>query len=245
MKEEVIGIMGAMPQEIDGIISLMQNRKTIESGMRVFHTGELNGKKVVAVFSRWGKVAAATTVTTLINKFQISKLIFTGVAGALQPHLNIGDFVIAKRLIQHDVDARPLFKQNEIPLIGKTYFNCDNGLLLNVEKAIVSVINQGKSHRHLEEKIAKVFFGDIASGDQFFSSSKQKESVLSILPDALCVEMEGAAVAQVCYEYQIPFVVVRIISDAADDNAVADFELFVSEVVENYTKPVFLELFKQ
>lgn len=125
MKDRIIGIMGAMPQEIDGVIKLLENPKEITLGMRSYTSGTINNIDVVVVFSRWGKVAAAATVSTLIHVFNVTEVIFTGVAGAIDPTLNIGDIVIAKRLYQHDMDARPLMQQFEIPLLGKTFFECD------------------------------------------------------------------------------------------------------------------------
>ena len=201
--------MGAMPEEIEGIVSLLINSKELSMGKRTYYTGQINGVDTVVVFSRWGKVAAATTATTLIHEFKITELLFTGVAGAIGSGLNIGDVVLGKRLIQHDMDARPLMKQHEIPLLSKTYFESDSAHLDIASKAIYSVFENNSLHAVIgtEDLIEfnitqpKLYIGDIASGDQFFSSNKQKQNLCSQLPDVLCVEMEGAAVAQVCFEY--------------------------------------------
>ncbi len=115
-----IGILGAMPEEINGIVSLLKDKTEVVKGMRTYYLGSINNIEVVVVFSRWGKVASATTVTHLIVEFGITELFFTGVAGAINPDLNIGDIVIASSLIQHDLDARPIMKRFEIPLLGKT-----------------------------------------------------------------------------------------------------------------------------
>src|SRR6187402_1354471 len=115
-----IGILGAMPEEIDGIVSLLKDKSEVIKGMRTYYSGTINDVEVVVVFSRWGKVASATTVTHLIIEFGITQLFFTGVAGAIHPSLNIGDIVIASSLIQHDLDARPIMDRFEIPLLGKT-----------------------------------------------------------------------------------------------------------------------------
>src|ERR1700754_2022194 len=116
MAERIIGIMGAMPEEIDSITELLSEKRELSTGRRTYTIGKLNGIMTVVVFSRWGKVAAAITVSTLIQKFKVTEIIFTGVAGAIAPQLRIGDIVLGKRLIQHDMDARPIMKQFEIPL---------------------------------------------------------------------------------------------------------------------------------
>ena len=118
----LLGIMGAMPEEMDKIIASIENKKIVERGSRIYYCGELYGQNVVAVFSRWGKVAAATTATNMILEFKVDSIIFTGVAGAISPVLNVGDIVIGKRLYQHDMDARPLMRRFEIPLTGKTSY---------------------------------------------------------------------------------------------------------------------------
>src|SRR6187431_1479802 len=120
MKEKRIGIMGAMPEEINGVVSLLKDKNEVVKGMRTYYLGTINEVEVVVVFSRWGKVASAATVTHLIVEFGITQLFFTGVAGAINPTLNIGDIVIANSLIQHDLDARPIMDRFEIPLLGKT-----------------------------------------------------------------------------------------------------------------------------
>src|ERR1700761_8445415 len=123
MKERIIGIMGAMPEEIESVGHLLEGKRAVTMGRRTYTEGTLNGVRVVLVFSRWGKVAAATTVSTLILEFKITELIFTGVAGAIDPRLKIGDIVLGQRLIQHDMDARPFMAQFEIPLLGKTFLD--------------------------------------------------------------------------------------------------------------------------
>src|SRR6188768_1427880 len=111
-----IGILGAMPEEISGIVSLLKEKTEVLKGMRTYYSGTINHVEVVVVFSRWGKVASATTATHLIVEFGITQLFFTGVAGAIHPNLNIGDIVIADSLVQHDLDARPIMSRFEIPL---------------------------------------------------------------------------------------------------------------------------------
>ena len=252
MKEKRIGIMGAMPEEINGVVSLLTDKKEVVKGMRTYYTGTINNIEVVVVFSRWGKVASATTVTHLIVEFGITELLFTGVAGAISQDLNIGDIVIASSLVQHDLDARPIMKRFEIPLLGITEiflpkeildnaFECVNELIVNED--LIHLLSLKQRELFLLSN-QKVVVGQIASGDKFFSSNLEKENLLAILPDVLCVEMEGAAVAQVCFEYDIPYVVVRIISDAANEDSVIDFNQFVSQVASKFGVEIIKKLIK-
>jgi len=251
MTNKTIGIMGAMPQEIEGVIALLENpvRKVI--GMRAYTSGTINGIDVVVVFSRWGKVAAAATVATLIHVFNVTEVIFTGVAGAIDPSLNIGDIVIAKRLYQHDMDARPLMQQFEIPLLGKTFFECDATEIEKVKDAITPlIINNGLSEAIGADVLAEfgihtpnLHIGDVASGDQFFADNDQKLKLHASLPTILCVEMEGAAVAQVCFEHKVPYLIIRTISDAADDASHIDFPKFIEKVSIKYSVGIIERLF--
>ena len=251
MTNKTIGIMGAMPQEIDGVIALLENPVRRVIGMRAYTTGTINGVNTVVVFSRWGKVAAAATVATLIHVFNITELIFTGVAGAIDPTLNIGDIVIAKRLYQHDMDARPLMQQFEIPLLGKTFFECDAAELERIKEAINPLIINNVLRDTIGSETLTEFgistpnlhIGDIASGDQFFANNNQKVSLHNALPTILCVEMEGAAVAQVCFEHRVPFAIIRTISDAADDQSHIDFPKFIEKVSSKYSVCIIEHLF--
>lgn len=253
MSKKVIGIMGAMPEEIDGVVALLSNCVAVSMGKRTYFSGQINGIETVVVFSRWGKVAAATTVTTLIHEFKITELLFTGVAGAISPELKIGDIVLGKKLIQHDMDARPLMQQYEIPLLCKTYFESDATHLDTASKAINTVFENKSMHSVIGEQDLmefnisqpKLFIGDIASGDQFFSTNTQKQNLNSQLPNVLCVEMEGAAVAQVCYEYEIPFSIIRTISDVADETAHIDFPSFIKKVSSKYAADIIKNIYNQ
>lgn len=235
--------MGAMPQEIDGIIAELTNVTTTILANRVYHKGLWHNTAVVVVVSGWGKVAAAATVSTLLLRFQIDELIFTGVAGAISHQLRIGDVVIANRLMQHDVDARPFIPRYEIPLVGKTYFETPIAFVKAAEKAALQMFtDQDLAHTITQNDwdqyniaTARVYVGDIASGDQFFSGNKEKDLLLQNLPQTLCVEMEGAAVAQVCDENNIPFTIIRTISDAADDHSVKDFQAFIKNIASRYS----------
>ncbi len=238
-----LGIMGAEPKEVEGIVQCLEQVQTTQIGMRDYHEGLLNGKQVVVVYSRCGKPAAAATVSALIHEFQITELIFTGVAGALQPAVQIGDIVISNRLVQHDVDVRPFRPQFEIPILGIQFFDADKELQSLAKRSIDQLIVSGKLH--FEPYLINnptVHLGDIASGDQFISTLKQKNAIRSALPTVLCTEMEGAAVAQICYEYDLPFVVIRTISDSADESADIDFPVFLEQVASKYSRAIIQQI---
>ena len=234
----MIGIISAMPEEMKALLDAMEGISEFESGRRTYHKGILFGKDVVLVFSRWGKVAAAVTTTQLIHDFNPRQLIFTGVAGAIRPELNIGDVVIGNKLYQYDMDARPFFDRFEIPILKKKYFKTDyqeklmestQHFINNYSEFIPSIYAQ-----LFDIQCPKSILGDIASGDSFISTAQQVKSISNALPDVYCVEMEGAAIAQVCYEYDIPFSIIRIISDKADDNSHIDFANFSDKIASHY-----------
>jgi len=234
----MLGIISAMPKEIDCVLNVMKLTTTFTFGNRKFYKGLLFKKPVVITFSNWGKVASATTVTQMINSFKVKQLIFTGVAGALKPHLNIGDVVIGTHLYQHDMDARPLFKQFEIPITNKISFKTNLVLTNKLFKATKLFLSDIKNHignlNDFNIVNPKVYKGAIASGDQFISSSTKINYLNKALPDAICVEMEGAAVAQVCFDYKIDFGIVRTISDNSKHNASINFEQFTNKIAGNY-----------
>ncbi|MDR2979708.1 MAG: 5'-methylthioadenosine/adenosylhomocysteine nucleosidase [Bacteroidales bacterium] len=242
MKNPIIGIMGAMLEEVTGVIALVENPVKQELGMRTYYQGKINGVDVVVVFSRWGKVAAATTISTLITEFHITELIFTGVAGAIAQNVKVGDMVLAKRVMQHDMDSRPLLPQYVIPLHKKIFFENMEEHLQESEKTITEFLTNQQINQQLLEQFnitnPKLWIGDIASGDQFFSSNEQKKQLADAFPTVLCVEMEGAAVAQICTEYNIPWTIIRTISDSADDNSSTDFQRFIEEIASVYAVEV-------
>ena len=227
-----------MQEEIQALLNELKNLETSEKGMRTYYTGTLFNTNVVLVFSRWGKVASAATTTQLINDFNVDEIIFTGVAGAINNGLNIGDVVIGKNLYQHDLNASPFYKKFEIPILKKEFLETKNATKLI--DATTNFINTYNTYINKEEAIAfditapKIFFGDIASGDKFIKSLKKIKKLNKALPTAVCVEMEGAAVAQICYEYDIPFSIIRIISDKANDNATIDFSRFANSIASYY-----------
>ncbi|RLZ12269.1 5'-methylthioadenosine/adenosylhomocysteine nucleosidase [Faecalibacter macacae] len=252
MAQRIIGIMGALPEEINGVVNLLQNKKEHRFGKRIYYTGTINNQDVVVVYSRIGKVAAAATVSTLILKFNITELIFTGVAGGIASDLKIGDIVLGTELVQHDMDATPLFPQFEIPLIGKSHFKTDSEFLKLGENSIQHILENSYLHQVIDTEDLdqfnihhpKLHLGLIASGDQFFKDSEQKNNLLSNLPDTKCVEMEGAAVAQVCYEFGIPFIVIRTISDEADQHSTIDFMKFTEKISNIYSIEIIKNIIK-
>lgn len=242
-----IGIMGAMPEEIDILKNHMSDATAEISGGREYHCGKIGKHDIVLVFSRWGKVASATTATTLILKYNIDALIFTGVAGAVDPELNIGDVVVSSELYQHDMDATPIFEKHVIPLTDITFFTADAQLSNTALKAVETYLNNQQSMpsealKKFNIDTPKFKQGVIASGDCFVADQAQTEQLKRERPGTLAVEMEGAAVAQVCSDYAIPFVVIRVISDRADHAAPVDFDAFVKEVASHYTKNIVLSM---
>ncbi len=244
----MIGIISAMQEEIQALLNELKNVQTSEKGMRTYYSGTLFNKEVVLVFSRWGKVASAATTTQLINDFNVDEIIFTGVAGSIKKDLNIGDIVIGKNLFQHDLNASPFFKKFEIPILKKEFLETKNAT-----KLIEATTNFIKSYSsYIDKKEALVFdittpkivFGDIASGDKFIKSLKKIRKLNNALPTAICVEMEGAAVAQICYEYNIPFSIIRIISDKANDNATIDFSRFANSIASYYALGILKNYFE-
>jgi len=235
-----IGIISAMPEEMEALLQNMNIVQTHNLGMRTYHQGTLFGKAVILVFSRWGKVAAATTASHLIHDFKVAEILFTGVAGSVNERVEIGDIIVGKDLYQHDMDASPLVKRFEVPLLHKTCFSTDPGKREKLIKACEAFLEHYEEYISEEESVRfslkrpKVVLGDIASGDQFISTKDQIQFIQSHLPNALCVEMEGAAVAQVCFEYGIPFSIFRTISDKANDNAHIDFPAFAKQIASKY-----------
>ena len=245
-----IGILGAMAEEINEVKGLIENKEIVEIANREFVIGQINGVDCVVAFSKWGKVAATITATILIGEFGITDLIFVGTAGALAEGLKVGDVVVAKRLVQHDLDARPIIKQYELPLLNRVYVESDEALTELAGKAVDNLLSQGVDKMVGEDAVKEfnlrptLYFGDVASGDQFINSDTKRNDIISGLPGILCVEMEGAAVGQVCLEFGIPFAVVRTISDTADHNARIDFGKFIVEVANAYSRAVVNEITK-
>ena len=237
----VIGIMSALHEELAAVLADMPDEQRVTVAGRDFWLGHWQGHAIVAVLSRIGKVAAATTATAMLERFGVDALVFTGAAGGLGAGVRVGDVVVARGLVQHDMDASPLFPRYEVPLYGRAIFESDAALSAQLTEAARQVLQA--AHWHLgPETLAqfqlsspRVHQGLMVSGDRFVSTTAESQALLRDLPDALAVEMEGAAVAQVCFDYGVPFAVVRTISDRADDTAHTDFQRFIREVASRYS----------
>lgn len=223
-----IAIVGAMHEELRALLDAMPDEQPVRRAGREFWVGHLAGQEVVVVLSRIGKVAAATTATLLLSEFEVSRIVFTGTAGGLAPGVNVGDIVVADSLLQHDMDASPLFPRHEVPLYGRDRFVTDAAMSDQLAQASRTMLAAGATQ-------ARVHRGLIVSGDRFVSERGENDALCARLPDALAVEMEGAALAQVCHDFGVPFAVVRTVSDRADDDAHVDFNRFVAEVASRYT----------
>lgn len=240
----MLGIMGAMTQEVDHLRDALVGVATHEVGGRDYHVGTLDGRAVVLTFSRWGKVASASTATTLVDRFGADELVFTGVAGAVDARLKVGDIVVADALYQHDLDARPMFPAMEVPLLGVSRFTSEPGRVARATQAAQSFIASLSDHIDAADLSAlgvatpAIYTGPIASGDRFVASAAERARITGLVPGVLCVEMEGAAVAQVAYEHGVPLTVVRVISDTADDGAHLDFQRFIDVVGSRFTAGV-------
>ncbi len=239
----MVGIICAMQDEVQTILDHMSIDRVDHKGKRDYYVGSLYNQEIVVVFSRWGKVASAITTTQIINDYPLTEIIFTGVAGGVQENINIGDIIIGHNLYQHDLDARPFFDKFHIPILDKKCIALEkNEQLIQATEAFINDYNSFVDLHEAESfKITKPNYlvSDIASGDQFISSAVKIKELNQSLPTVSCVEMEGASVAQVCYEYEIPFSIIRTISDKADDDAEIDFMRFSQHVASKYALGIF------
>ena len=237
----VIGIMSAMHEELAAVLARMPDEQRVTVAGRDFWVGHWQGHAVVAVLSRIGKVAAATTATVLLERFQVDTLVFTGVAGGMGLGVRVGDVVVANGFVQHDMDASPLFPRHEVPLYGRARFETDVNLSAQLAEAGQQVLAKAAQHlgagtlADFQLDSPRVHQGLVISGDRFVATSTESQALRLALPDALAVEMEGAAVAQVCHDYAVPFAAVRTISARADDAAHTDFNRFIREVASRYS----------
>jgi len=209
-----IGIIGAMDEEIMELKKYMTHAESVDiAGIR-FYDGKLFDKECVVVKSGVGKVFSAMTAQILIDKFNVGKIIFTGLAGSINKDIHIGDIVVGERAIQYDMDASQLgCKIGQILYTDYQFFYSDKKMVDTAMKTKIAETN--------------IFKGTILTGDSFLSHDEQKKrSKLFNEFKGDCLEMEGAAVAQVCTLNNVPFVIIRIMSDNADESAVKDFEKF-------------------
>lgn len=227
----MIGVLGAMEQEVGLVADLLTERSDTRIGPREFRTGRLGGHDVVLAVSGFGKVAASSTVTTMIDRFEITALVFSGVAGGIGPGVVIGDLVVADDLVQHDFDASPIFPRYVVPSLERSHLEADPVIVAALTAAAEAVADRPPAGLgDFTDRRPSVHCGTVASGDRFVDDAAEVRDLLGRLRGVLAVEMEGAAVAQVCLERGIPFGVVRTISDRADADAPVDFLRFVDEV---------------
>lgn len=221
-----IGIIGAMDEEIDAYKKHLTNVKKERWKIFTFYKGKFNGKNVVIVKCGVGKVFASMICQILIDRYKTSTILFTGVAGALNKKLNIGDVVVSIDSVHHDFNAIPLgFKRGQISYTNYRFFGA--------EKKLVNLALKVDISPHV------IIKGRILTGDQFFTQSEKKKH--KYLTDELrgdCIEMEGAAVAQVCNINQVPHLIVRTVSDNADGTAVNDYNKFKNVVASNSFKVI-------
>jgi adenosylhomocysteine nucleosidase len=239
-------ILSALPEEQFGLLEQLKGARQQTVAGRDFWRGQLHGQPAVLGLSRIGKVSAALTAAVLIGHFGVSRIVFTGVAGGLAPGVKVGDVVLADDFIQHDLDASPLFSRYEVPLYGRSRFLCDTALTALLARAVDRALAKTSNAATALFTGAQRHRGLIASGDRFVASALESSRLRTALSSAghaaLAVEMEGAAVAQVCADYGVAFAAVRTISDRADDNAPIDFPAFVAQVASQYTRCIIDEL---
>lgn len=210
-----IGIIGAMQVEVELLIARMEHVSSVRLGSLVFHEGDLRGMHVVVAQSGVGKVHAAMCAEAMIVHFHVGACINTGIAGALAPNLTIGDVVISTDVVHHDMDVCNLgYKKGQIPGAETLTFPADPTLITAVHRA----------YEHMDTTCT-ITDGCIASGDQFICTQEQKSFIRGEFA-AAASEMEGASIGQVCYLNHVPFVIVRTMSDCADETSDIDYPSF-------------------
>lgn len=210
-------LLSAMPEEIEALRPRLDAVGRSALAGREVIRGTLAGEPVVLAFARWGKVAAASTAAQLILREEPRAVVFTGIAGALHDDLEAGDLVVARDLYQHDLDASPFYAPTVVPLLDRAALPTDAALS-------TALLSAAEAWRAEDPSAAprRIVHADIATGDQVIGSHEARERVRRRVPSAACVEMEGAAVAQVCEEFGLPFACLRLISDRADERLAPD-----------------------
>ena len=218
----MIGIIGAMDEEVNAIIEKMTNVESREKAGMTFNKGTLEGKEAVVVRSGIGKVNAGLCTQILVDDYKIDAVINTGIAGSLKNQIDIGDIVLSSDALYHDMDA--------------TGFGYDFGVVPRMESSVfkgdVRLINLAKECCERVNPDINVHIGRVVSGDQFISDKAKKDWINEHF-DGYCTEMEGAAIAQAAYLNQIPSLIIRAISDKADDSANMDYSVFEAKAVEH------------
>lgn len=224
---DAIGIIGAMEPEVRTLKEAANIQKTTTVAGMDFCEGKLGDKDVVIVQCGIGKVNAGVCANTLINDFGCTKIINTGVAGSLDNNIDIGDIVVSTDTVQHDFDVEAIgFARGEIPYTGLYAFPADE----NLRAAAVRAVSEAAPE-------ISVFEGRVCSGDQFISTKEQKDTIINNF-GGMCCEMEGAAIGQVCYLNETPFVVIRAISDKPDETEIVEYKEFEKTAAEHCAKIV-------
>ena len=221
----MLGIIGAMDEEVAKIKEQMDNVKVMSKAAMDFYEGTLNGKEVVVVRSGIGKVNAAMCTQILIDTYQIEAVINTGIAGSLNAQIDIGDIVLSTDTLEHDMDAVAFgYPIGQIPRMDTLSFEADEKMRTLAKKVCEDIIPE-----------VSVFEGRVVSGDQFVSDKGKKDWLVQNF-DGYCTEMEGAAIAHAAYLNGIPFLIIRAISDKADDSASMDYPTFEAQAIEHSVK---------
>lgn len=216
----VIGIIGAMEEEVAALKEKMQLSGVLKKASMEFYKGTLQGKPVVVVRSGIGKVNAGLCAQILIDVFDAKKIINTGIAGSLDARIDIGDIVVSTEAVQHDMDATEFgYPLGQIPRMETLAFPADETMVKTAKEACEKVNPQ-----------IGVFTGRIVTGDQFVASREMKDRIKADF-DGLCTEMEGGAIAQAAWLNHVPFVIIRAISDKADDSAQMDYPTFEQQAI--------------
>ncbi|MEE0655895.1 MAG: 5'-methylthioadenosine/adenosylhomocysteine nucleosidase [Blautia hansenii] len=218
----MIGIIGAMEEEVELLKEKMTDTVIIEKAGMKFVKGTLKGQTAVVVRSGIGKVNAGICTQILADEFQVGAVINTGIAGSLKAEINIGDIVLSTDTMQHDVDAREFgYPLGQIPRMETLTFLADEKLR-KLAKEVCEEVNPD----------IQVFEGRVTSGDQFVADKETKEKIIENT-QAYCTEMEGAAIGQAAYLNKIPYLVIRAISDKADDSAHVDYPTFERQAIRH------------
>ena len=217
----MIGIIGAMDEEVAQIVEVMTIEKEENKAQMNFKQGKLNGKDVVVVRSGIGKVNAAVCTQVLADDFKVDYVINTGIAGSLKAQIDIADIVISSDVLHHDMDATGFgYALGQIPRMDTLSFKADDRLIELAKESCAKAVPQIGVH-----------VGRVVSGDQFISDKEVKNKIADNF-DGYCTEMEGAAIAQAAYLNNIPFVILRAISDKADDSATMDYPAFEKQAIK-------------
>lgn len=222
-----IGIIGAMEEEVNQLKEQMQDVKVVSKATLDFYEGQLAGKSVVVVRSGIGKVNAAICTQMLVDMFEVDCVLNTGIAGSLDAGIDIGDIVLSTDAVQHDMDAVAFgYEVGVIPRMETSYFVADE-TLRKLAKQVCEQVNP---------EIA-VHEGRIVTGDQFIADKQKKEWLIQNF-SGMCTEMEGAAIAHTAYNNRIPFLIIRAISDKADNSAEMDYPTFERMAIAHTVKLV-------